>query len=195
MWRSESLLSSRIIETSICLSWILYKYVAIHSSSSDLPIVINIFSLCVVGGEDPKTRSAERRCEPGFYCQNGIQRLCPAGTYGSTFGLQFPNCTGNCAPGYYCPEGSISATEIMCGDPSRYCPGSSPRPLNVSIGWYTIGGNESTRIGQAIAPRGYYALKGLLYPCPAGYYGAEEGMSSPQCSGMCFVDGYYCPGK
>jgi hypothetical protein len=58
-----------------------------------------------------------------------------------------------------------------------------------------LGGNESTRNRQTIAPPGYFALEGLLYPCPAGYYGAISGLSSPTCSGICNIPGYYCPSK
>jgi hypothetical protein len=50
-----------------------------------------------------------------------------------------PNCTGVCLPGYYCPEGSISSSEIMCGEPNRYCPGADYRPTSVRTGYYSIG--------------------------------------------------------
>lgn len=83
----------------------------------------------------------------------------------------------------------------MCGDPSRYCPGNSSHPLNVPLGYYSTGGNESTRYDITIAPAGYFAVKGLVYPCQAGYYGAIAGLSSPTCSGLCTIPGYYCPSK
>lgn len=51
----------------------------------------------------------------------------------------------------------------------------------------------ATRTGQKIAERGFYALKGLRYICPAGRYGATEGLSTPDCSGYCDKPGYYCP--
>lgn len=81
----------------------------------------------------------------------------------------------------------------MCGDASRYCPVGSPVPLFVSTGYYSIGGNESTRVSQQIAPEGHYAHSGLLYVCPAGTYGSVPGLSSSSCSGPCRVPGYYCP--
>jgi hypothetical protein len=34
---------------------------------------------------------------------------------------------------------------------------------------------------------GFYALAGVLYRCPAGYYGVSEGMSVQYCSGPCYA--------
>jgi len=99
-------------------------------------------SLIVSGGST--TRAAERKCEPGFFCQQGVKFHCRPGTWGGEYGLSTSSCSGNCAPGYYCPLGSIAATEKFCGDPSRYCPGGSAVPLPVSIGFYSIG-NELLR--------------------------------------------------
>jgi hypothetical protein len=141
------------------------------------------------------TRSAARHCEPGFYCIYGLRHLCLAGFYGDRFGQMTPQCSGACDAGYYCPEGSTSPTQFMCGDASRYCPVNSPHPLEVNLGFYSIGGNVSTRIAQLIAPRGAYASNGVLYSCPAGYYGAQEGLYQEQCSGRCDVPGYFCPSK
>jgi hypothetical protein len=59
---------------------------------------------------------------------------------------------------------------------------------------YIVGGNVSSRVAQEIAPPGHYAFNGVLYVCPAGYYGATSGLTSPTCSGPCSVRGYYCPG-
>lgn len=82
----------------------------------------------------------------------------------------------------------------MCGEPSKYCPEGSVRPIIVTNGYYSTGGNVSTRTGQAIAPRGYYALSGIIYKCQSGYFGAIKGLSVPTCSGPCTIPGYYCPG-
>lgn len=107
----------------------------------------------------------------------------------------------------------------MCGDPGRTCPAGSARPIDVPLGFYSIGsrrfsllsppsssllplppltgcvsgGNESTRSAVALAPPGSYAVHGLLYSCAAGFYGSVAGLSSPSCSGPCAVPGYYCP--
>lgn len=58
-----------------------------------------------------------------------------------------------------------------------------------------LGGNVSTRIAQELAPAGHYAFNGVLYVCPAGYYGATVGLTTSTCSGPCAVPGYYCPGE
>ena len=120
--------------------------------------------------------------------------MCLPGTYGMTYGLTSPGCSGMCQPGYYCPQGSVTPTEVKCGDPSLYCPTTGlSRPLPVPLGYYSLGGNESTRNNIALAPPGYYALQGILYVCPAGYYGSNPGMFSLTCSGPCRVPGFYCP--
>lgn len=98
----------------------------------------------------------------------------------------------------------------MCGDPSYYCPPvliypyGNWYPTKVSIGYYSIGSGGSsingdgasavvTRIGQRIVEKGYYAIDGIKYICPAGRYGAIEGLSTSLCSGYCNINGYYCP--
>lgn len=65
----------------------------------------------------------------------------------------------------------------------------------MSLRFASPGGNASTRTGQEIAPPGHYAFNGILYVCPAGFYGATQGLSTATCSGACSVPGYYCPGE
>jgi hypothetical protein len=63
-------------------------------------------------------------------------------------------------------------------------------PLPVALGYYSIGDMnsvESTRSGEMIAPIGLYSLAGVLYRCPAGYYGVSEGLSIQYCSGPCYA--------
>lgn len=159
-------------------------------STAPHPVDVGYYT---VGGDGNTTRAAQQRCEPGAYCIGGIRRLCLPGYYGHTQGQIIATCSGACAPGYYCPEGSIAATEVLCGDPSRYCPGNNPHPLPVPEGYYSVGGNVSSRSAVVIAPRGYYAFQGLLYACPAATYGATEGLTTAECSGRCLVPGFYCP--
>jgi hypothetical protein len=139
------------------------------------------------------TRSSERICSPGYYCVNGTQIICPAGYYGSKYGEYNSLCEGLCENGYYCPEGSISSKEVKCGDASKYCPQGSILPLHVNEGYYSIGGTYATRFNQVISPIGHFAIGGIKYTCPEGYYGSDEGMSSSDCSGPCLIDGFYCP--
>lgn len=139
------------------------------------------------------TRSWERKCEPGYYCLAGARAMCAPGYYGGLFRETRQQCQGGCREGYYCPEGSTTPTEVECGDASRYCPANTSIPTEVSTGYYTNGDTVSTRVNETIAPIGYYAIRGLLYACPAGYYGESEGLADPYCTGQCLVEGYYCP--
>ncbi|KAG5188061.1 hypothetical protein JKP88DRAFT_276023 [Tribonema minus] len=69
------------------------------------------------------TRSAQARCEPGYYCRGGIRTECPAGTYGATTGLNTPRCSGWCPAGHACPRGSAQPSACAAG---RYAPQGSP---------------------------------------------------------------------
>jgi len=142
--------------------------------------------------DDPLTRVAERKCEPGTWCFEGVKRLCAPGYWGGMFGMSNFNCSGTCSAGFLCPEGSTKPDEVMCGDPNFYCPPQSFAPIRVSEGYFSIGGTESTRSGQTIAPIGKYAHGGLLYTCRAGFYGASEGLTDGSCSGPC-LSGFFCP--
>jgi len=61
-----------------------------------------------------------------------------------------------------------------------------------SMGAFRATGGVARRTAESLAPPGHYALRGLLYECPAGTFGATSGLSSPQCSGQC-ERGFYCP--
>ncbi len=144
------------------------------------------------GPED--VRAYERKCEPGFFCVNGQKYLCRAGHYGSAWLATSSYCNGPCDEGHYCPEGSISPTEIKCGSPSRYCPRNSSKPMEVEKGYYATGGlDDARRTNQTLTPIGLYSISGLIYICPAGTYGATEGLSATSCSGPCNQPGWYCP--
>ena len=51
---------------------------------------------------------------------------------------------------------------------------------------------EATRTGQRRCGPGTFCLGGLAFFCPAGTFGAGEGLASEECSGRCFA-GTYCP--
>lgn len=67
-----------------------------------------------------KDRTVQIQCPAGSYCRQGIKTPCPAGTYGSSQGLD--RCFDYCPAGSYCPEGSIEPLE--CPD-SYYAPPGS----------------------------------------------------------------------
>lgn len=158
-------------------------------SGEPLPVAHGYYS----AGPGLAVMRAERECEPGHWCVGGVRKLCDFGYWGDLFGMNVSTCVGQCAPGHYCPEGSISPTEVQCGDANKYCPGEGNfKPTLVDKGYYSVGGNQSTREDQMRTPPGSFSENGILYACPAGRYGSESGMSSSACSGLC-SRGYYCP--
>lgn len=168
-----------------------------------------------------KDKSCSGLCKPGFYCPSGSTNAtsvyCPAGKYGSEYGLRESNCSGDCSAGFYCPGPPIASNGqptgrlssytpntqfrmIECGSPQYFCPRGSQTPTTVSVGYYSVGGNETQRSAQAICETGFYCVGGIKYSCPAGSYGISQGLSFPYgpddavyfCSGLC-EPGYYCP--
>ncbi|ETV67019.1 hypothetical protein, variant 1 [Aphanomyces astaci] len=156
----------------------------------------------------------QKPCEPGYYCVNGVRNPCPTGTFGSTGQLVTPFCSGKCSAGhltspmhessklpslkvvgiegYYCTQASTSATQIMCGDVSVFCPVGSSAPLAVDAGYYSVGATNSTRVGQALCNVGQFCRGGIAYDCPQGTYGDIPGLTVGQCTGWCAA-GFYCP--
>jgi hypothetical protein len=99
-----------------------------------------------------------------------------------------------CEPGYFCPVGSTSSVMKPCGGSARYCPKGSPRPIPVTLGFFTtpIGAGRATnRSSQVECPRGSYCIGGIRTLCPAGRYGSTTGLTSPGCTGPCTA-GFYC---
>ncbi|CAM9174325.1 unnamed protein product [Ectocarpus fasciculatus] len=126
------------------------------------------------------TRSAERLCEPGFWCEAGFRYPCEAGAYGSDFGATRGNCSGLCEAGFVCRNGSVSPEENPCGalsPPGSYadqgllytCPAGrygASHGLSVplcsgscSVGFYCEPGSVSSR---------ERACGGPSRMCPAG---------------------------
>ncbi|KAF0738163.1 hypothetical protein Ae201684_006141 [Aphanomyces euteiches] len=134
----------------------------------------------------------QRPCDPGFYCQNGVQYPCPAGTFGSTPQLTTPACSGLCPAGYVCPPSSSNSTAIQCGDVSLFCPVGSDVPRRVRAGFYTTGNLNATRTAQALCDVGHFCQGGIRYECPSGTYGDVRGLTVGQCSGRCAA-GFFCP--
>jgi hypothetical protein len=97
--------------------------------------------------------------QPGFYCDAGISKQCPIGSY-CTPGTNAPTlCT---TPGAFCPAGSI--TETGCS-PGSYCidPSSSQpcQPGSFS------GGNLMV---CSPCPPGFFCGSSAIIPsvCPSG---------------------------
>lgn len=114
-------------------------------------------------------------------------------------------CSGPCLAGYFCYLGSITASENECPDVSVYCPEGSPYPFRIPEGWTAANGSYSLTVNEngdassilgisaiTSCPGGSYCLGGIILPCPAGRYGATEGLQSAFCSEEC-PPGTYCP--
>lgn len=102
-------------------------------------------------------QSQEYECEMGHFCHRAVRYPCFPGTYGDRIGETKFNCTGLCEEGYYCRQGSTSARESRCGNPSFYCPTGSKKPVAVDPGYYTV--NDLTEP---------YDRKTQQYICPKG---------------------------
>jgi len=140
------------------------------------------------------TRFLQFPCERGHWCAgDGVRRVCPAGRFGSSVLNTDPLCSGLCAPGYFCPEGSVVATQFVCGGADRFCPKGSPGPTMVALGHFTQEDRyPDIRSHQTACPQGFWCRGGVRTACPAGRWGGAEGQSSPECSGVCSA-GHWCP--
>ena len=115
------------------------------------PLGTGVAHLCPAGRYGSDVLLVEKKCTgacaPGYYCPEGsttsTQVVCPAGRY-SGHGAGSSDCEGSCARGHYCPEGSTNMWEYECGGEFVYCPGGVGEPRNVTVGWYSTGGDNST---------------------------------------------------
>ena len=168
-------------------------------STAPVPVTSGFYT---VGSDDNSTNTAERECEPGYYCVEGQRYPCPPGSFGETFGLAslvgpiFNNvnaffCSGLCDPGHYCPFNSTSRKQEKC-PAGRY--GASEGLTNSNC--------------TAICPLGHYCPAGSVLPvkCPAGVFGGYAGLRDSHCHPNCTdefcsnqnaleslcKEGYYC---
>ncbi|CAN0073404.1 unnamed protein product, partial [Phaeothamnion confervicola] len=66
-----------------------------------LPVMAGFYT--VGGSNDGTTRTAQVRCERGYFCDGGIRYPCAPGRFGSSTGLTTPDCSGFCPAGFACP--------------------------------------------------------------------------------------------
>lgn len=119
-------------------------------------------------------RTEQRVCDAGFYCIEGVRYQCPEG--------------------YQCPPGSASSDD-PCGGPQYYCPPGSGERLLVDDGYYSTGGDYTSRTSQAKcgSPQ-YYCQNGIRYEANPGYrtVGGDETTRTGQ--EKCGSDAFYCIG-
>ena len=134
-----------------------------------------------------ETRVSQTKCEPGYYCQEGIRydcgnidRYCPEESttyqnvskayYTTPISTNASNREGQtlCEQGYYCHHG----TRSECGSISKYCPEGSYEPKQANEGYYTgpEGVNENLKYTQQLCEQGYYCTQGRKQECGEGYY-------------------------
>ena len=148
-------------------------------------------------------RASQRICEPGYFCENGIRRPCPAGHYGSDRGLSARTCNGKCPPGMWCPERATAAFPTRNGsycatggctteegdgpcEPGYYCPrgssSSTQRPCcdarrdDFTGLWYTFNGRgfgTSNDVDVILTGRQRSRVGPLVHPPPGEVYDYE----------------------
>merc|ERR1712146_738684 len=113
-----------------------------------------VMRICAAGrysASGSSTEECDGLCDRGYYCPAGstspTQEDCPAGRYGHR-GMKDARCKGSCQPGYYCPINSYTATQYECGGENFYCPAGSGSRQAVDPGFFSAGGNQTTRIEQ-----------------------------------------------
>ena len=119
-------------------------------------------------GQELTTHDSIKHCEPGYYCQDGIKRPCPAGRY-SDIGSTTANCEGLCDAGYYCLENSPNKTQFICpggrygkaGEDDAECTGSCLK------GYYCPDGSTEPWQNECMT-KDEYAQLGEKYYCPHG---------------------------
>ena len=155
-------------------------------------------------------------CPIGFYCPPASTkpRKCPPGRFGSSKRLGDADCSGACETGYFCPAASTTPRAFACGNESFYCPPASADRVFVDQGFYTVPEtsrertpvedssfaisaragdfDDTRREGQLQCGPGTFCVLGRRLPCPAGVYGASNGLRSEQCTAPCPA-GSYCP--
>ena len=161
------------------------------------------------GDDDEYTRTAQRLCQPGYYCgavngnsnaqPGGIRRNCPPGTYGSQYGLDTVQCSGSCPKGHYCPVRTIKPTNCPAGTFGSV--GDSNRKRNVTwtgdnvielasvlnVVVIAVGLDEARCSGDCAL--GHYCPAASTVvtqiQCPAGRYGNVTGLRTSECSPQC----------
>jgi len=120
------------------------------------------------------TKDCDGLCEKGYWCAEGSsdpqEHDCPPGRYGH-LGMINAGCKGSCRAGYYCPVNSYSPTQLECGGEAYYCPHGSGARQFVQSGFFSSGGNQTTRELQVKCDIGTYwgtppAAKARTNLCP-----------------------------
>ncbi|XP_055369802.1 uncharacterized protein si:ch211-286b4.4 [Betta splendens] len=159
------------------------------------------------------------RCPEGHYCPRGSSAPlpCPTGRYSSQTGTSHASDCLPCPPaGSYCPGGENSSS-VLCS-PGNMCPAGSDSQAPCSPGTYQdlpgqaacakcpagfycaasldadLGRVSGTRT-PTLCPKGHFCppgtQSGVAFPCPAGTFGRQMGLSDESGCELC-PPGRYC---
>ena len=121
--------------------------------------------------------------------------LCRAGYYGDAAGQTSDTCSSPCPAGFFCPAGTAtvgSTPSAACVDIASYCPLKSAAGLPVPAGYKALFDVNGRATDITPCDLGTWCVNGLQQQCPAGSYGASQGLQTASCSGTC-SPGYFCP--
>lgn len=164
--------------------------------------------------EGAKNRMCSGPCREGYHCDEGspsatqyecgviailtdaVSKDAAVGDFAPTF--TYPTRTDATA---YLSDFNTT-TELIIGtsdiqvkiiNPNNYyCPIGSAYPIQVLPGYFSTGGNATTRTYQSPCTIGTYCIDGVVSSCPAGTFGRSAKLRTPNCSGLC-SKGHYCP--
>ena len=147
------------------------------------------------GAQDGNGRTVSQEpCGAGQYCTGGERFPVPAGYWSSRAINSDPNGEGVCEKGFFCPEGSTSARQVPCTNPTAFCPAGSSAAQATGTGFFAVRstvGPFTVSTGEEICPVGTYCQGGVSISCPDGTTSTTQGQSSPQCDGPC-PPGFAC---
>ncbi|XP_038634724.1 neurogenic locus notch homolog protein 3-like [Scyliorhinus canicula] len=133
----------------------------------------------------PGLSKVESYCDPGFYCESGVNTPRPSVHSGHT------GNGGECSTGAYCPRNST--VPIPC-PPGTYNSETGQSLCQICLaGYFCLGGTSSTI--PLKCPSGHYCPErtrfGEEYPCPPGTYNSSPGQESSAGCLMC-PPGQFC---
>jgi hypothetical protein len=145
---------------------------------------------------------AQKKCELGSSCVNGVMTpcfeghfadelgsaacsKCPQGKYGAIEGLATANCSGLCDAGYVCPAGSTSSDQVRCTSGKYSHPGAS-RCASCQEGRYSVDAGTNATLWPVHSscvrcPQGYNAPSTGATDCRLcnpGFYADIEGLAA-----------------
>ena len=159
-----------------------------EGSSAPTQVALGFFT--TPESSDEMTRTGEKMCDAGTYCEDGTQKDCPVG--------------------HRCPAKSVAP--LPCGSVNVFCEQNSENATEVSAGYFTTSTSSSSEIlrdAQETCAIGHQCVGGKMLPCPKGQYqdleaqssckqckkgryGNEMGISTDACTETCPTN-FYCP--